>query len=125
MCKVLFLNSQYRARKRKAEGSYAFGEWELLKKQYGYRCPSCGRPESEIKLTPDHIIPLSKGGSNYIENIQPLCRSCNCKKHTNMKKYQVSNQEDTPETPETPEPETPEKEKEEGAGSGEETIPEE
>ena len=29
------------------------------------------------------------------------------------------------ETPETPEPETPEKEKEEGAGSGEETIPEE
>jgi len=29
------------------------------------------------------------------------------------------------ETPETPEPETPEKEKEEGADSGEETIPEE
>ena len=28
-------------------------------------------------------------------------------------------------TPETPEPETPEKEKEEGADSGEETIPEE
>jgi uncharacterized protein YbcC (UPF0753/DUF2309 family) len=69
--------------------SFTLGEWELLKKQYGYICPSCYIKEPEIKLTIDHIIPLSKGGSNIIENIQPLCRSCNSRKHTKIIKYEM------------------------------------
>ena len=68
-------------------GSHTFGEWELLKKQYRYTCPACERKEPEIKLTEDHIIPLSKGGSDNIENIQPLCQSCNAKKHTKIIRY--------------------------------------
>ena len=75
--------------KRMAEGSHTFGEWELLKKQYGYTCPVCNKKEPEIKLTEDHIIPLSKGGSNYIENIQPLCKLCNCRKYTTIIKYEA------------------------------------
>ena len=73
--------------KRGANGNHTFGEWELLKKQYGYCCPHCGKCEPEIILTEDHIIPLSKGGSNWIENIQPLCGSCNSKKHTKIINY--------------------------------------
>ena len=77
----------HRERKRTAEGSHTYGEWELLKKQYRYICPSCGKKEPKIKLGEDHIIPLSKGGSNWIENIQPLCKNCNYKKHTKIIKY--------------------------------------
>ena len=74
-------------RLKRAGISHTFGEWELLKKQYGYTCPCCGKSEPEIKLTEDHIIPLSKGGSDYIENIQPLCLHCNFVKHTKTIKY--------------------------------------
>ena len=84
--------NQYHKRLRNAEGSHTFGEWELLKKQYGYTCPSCGKSEPDIKLTIDHIIPLSKGGSNFIENIQPLCLKCNMRKSAKLVgKIQVTN----------------------------------
>lgn len=76
------------ARKNGAIGSHTYGEWELLKAQYNWTCPCCGRKEPEIKLTEDHIIPLSKGGSDNIENIQPLCLSCNSKKNNKIIKYE-------------------------------------
>jgi len=84
---ISWLKNKRNRKKREAEGFHTFGEWELLKKQYGFMCPCCGRKEPKIKLTEDHIIPLSKGGSDYIENIQPLCQSCNSKKNTKIIKY--------------------------------------
>ena len=83
----LFLNKRWRATRSGAEGGHKQGEWETLKTQYNWTCPCCKRSEPEVILTEDHIIPLSKGGSDNVENIQPLCKSCNCRKHTDIIKY--------------------------------------
>lgn len=76
-----------RARLVKVGGSYSEIEWENLKKKYGYTCLCCKKSEPEIKLTLDHVIPIVKGGVNSIENIQPLCKSCNSKKHIDETDY--------------------------------------
>jgi len=47
----------------------------------GGRCVKCG---SQEKLEYDHIIPLSKGGSNTARNIQLLCEKCNRSKGANI-----------------------------------------
>jgi hypothetical protein len=84
----LWHNRQRRIRKLNVGGSHTQGQWELLKKQYNFTCPCCKKPEPEITLTEDHIIRLSKGGSNNIENIQPLCKRCNSSKYTQVVYYQ-------------------------------------
>jgi 5-methylcytosine-specific restriction endonuclease McrA len=66
-----------RARERNAEGFYTTDQWENLKHTYNFECVRCGRSEPEILLSPDHVIPLVLGGSNWIENIQPLCVKIN------------------------------------------------
>ena len=83
----LYLNGRRRALKKNAKGFHTQGEWERLKAQYNWICLACGKREPKIKLTEDDIIPLSKCGSDNIENIQPLCRSCNCKKYNKIKRY--------------------------------------
>ncbi len=82
------LNSYRRREARKLFGNpHTNEQWENLKRDYDFTCPCCGIKEPEIKLTRDHIISLSKGGSDRIENIQPLCKKCNGKKHTKNTRY--------------------------------------
>lgn len=49
----------------------------LLIDRDGYICKICSRIEN-IQI--DHIVPLSKGGTDDIDNLQLLCASCNVRK---------------------------------------------
>lgn len=66
-----------RAMLRGAEGSHTKDEWLNLVSLCNNRCLRCGIHGSYKELERDHIVPITKGGSNYISNIQPLCGRCN------------------------------------------------
>ena len=68
---------KFRLRADNRDGFFVLSEWRELKNKHGNMCLCCKKTEPEIKITADHIIPLSKGGSNDIKNIQPLCFRCN------------------------------------------------
>jgi 5-methylcytosine-specific restriction endonuclease McrA len=74
-----------RARKLDAEGDFTVEEFEALCEKYGNACLRCG--DREVLLTPDHVVPLSLGGSNLTENIQPLCSNCNSWKNVKVIDY--------------------------------------
>lgn len=67
-----------RLREAREKGRHTREQWEELKEEFDYRCVCCC--EYFDYLTKDHIVPLYQGGSDGIENIQPLCRSCNSAK---------------------------------------------
>lgn len=79
--KLTLYTNQRRARKLAAEGTHTDAEWQALKAFYDFRCLCCGKQEPEIRLTRDHVIPLDMGGSDWIDNVQPLCACCNSKKN--------------------------------------------
>ena len=65
-----------RAKKCGYSGQHFTGhEWLKLYQAHNHRCLACGAWHSG-DITADHVIPLGAGGSNRIDNIQPLCRSC-------------------------------------------------
>src|SRR5829696_2291213 len=49
-----------------------------------FRCQYCGRPAAELKpreaLTRDHVIPMSRGGTNDWTNVVTACSPCNTRK---------------------------------------------
>jgi 5-methylcytosine-specific restriction endonuclease McrA len=74
--------NQKRARDLGVKGKVTAEEWTAIKNKYGNICLCCKKPSSERKLTVDHVIPISKGGTHTADNIQPLCHSCNSRKRT-------------------------------------------
>jgi hypothetical protein len=72
-------NRNRKARIRGAEGSHTATEIKVLYKLQKGLCNTCGTPLNN-NYHADHIIPVSRGGTNWINNIQLLCPPCNYKK---------------------------------------------
>ena len=73
---------QMTRRRTNMNGSHTTAEWETLLRNYSNSCASCKKHQSLLPTTieHDHKNPVVNGGSDYIHNIQPLCRHCNAKK---------------------------------------------
>jgi 5-methylcytosine-specific restriction endonuclease McrA len=76
-------NRSRRARKKNAEGNHTIDDIRLIfYNQRGF-CANCKAKllkTGKQKYHVDHIIPLSRGGSDWPINLQCLCQSCNLRK---------------------------------------------
>ncbi len=88
---------QARVRESKKHGTHTAEEWLAVKASVNGICPRCLNPCD--KLVKDHIKPLCHGGLDLIENIQPLCHSCNCAKGVEAINWIEQNKEDPDATP--------------------------
>lgn len=73
----------------RAKGKHNQEEWEEMKGFFGH-CVRCGTSGDEAKLVKDHIIPIYQGGSDGIDNIQPLCQSCCSRKGPDVTDYRLA-----------------------------------
>lgn len=74
---LLYTRSNQRASRAGYEGRLKMYEWEAVLNQTRFLCIACEeKPADSI----DHVIPLSCGGTNTYDNIQPMCIRCNLKK---------------------------------------------
>lgn len=76
--KLAHYASTRRVRKIGNGGTHTLQEWKDLVKKFNGKCFYCADPERPV--TKDHLIPISKGGTDDIENIVPACRNCNSEK---------------------------------------------
>lgn len=83
--KVRAYSQRRRARKRNASGDFTDADWKARLAYHGYKCIYCGVEKDDTPqgwLTCEHLIPLSRGGTNWPSNLAPSCMSCNCSKGT-------------------------------------------
>lgn len=69
-----------RMRDARSKGTHTPIQWEALTQSLGNKCVKCGAAGPCEK---DHIVPVYQGGSDGIDNLQPLCRACNAGKGPN------------------------------------------
>lgn len=53
--------------------------WAAVQRD-GHRCVACGASPANragVELQIDHVVPVSRGGTNDLENLRTLCRECN------------------------------------------------
>lgn len=72
-----------RAVEYNSEGSLEFEDYFLIFEKHDYKCPYCNA-DVQNNFHLDHIVPLTKGGSSWVDNFQALCPFCNLSKKDKM-----------------------------------------
>lgn len=72
--------SRRRLRKIGNGGYHTIDDIVMILDEQGWKCV-CGEPLDLTNSTVDHVVPVSKGGSNDPDNIQMLCGPCNSQKN--------------------------------------------
>lgn len=72
-----------KARIRSSIGSFSAAQVRKMLEDQGCKCIYC-KCDISKNYHVDHIVPVSKGGSSFIENIQLLCQTCNLRKRAKM-----------------------------------------
>lgn len=76
-----FLARRHIYLRKNAIGTHSPEELQELKSKLFGLCAYCLKAKSD---TIDHVIPLSRGGTNFISNLLPACVSCNSKKRDRL-----------------------------------------
>lgn len=72
-------NANRRAREQAAEGRHSIADIRRLLEAQRFCCADCGKSIKDGYHV-DHVVPISKGGSNWPTNLQILCPTCNISK---------------------------------------------
>lgn len=75
-CPTCYKEHANRKRRPRKQRGYT-EQWLRMVKQAILRHPYCAECGATEDLTGDHIVPLSKGGTNTPSNVRVLCRRCN------------------------------------------------
>lgn len=68
--------ARYNEQKRAAGGTYSAADISILRRRQNDRCAYCGESVQGFGEI-DHMMPVSRGGTNSIENLILACRTCN------------------------------------------------
>ena len=77
-------NHKRRALIKQAEGSFTKADIDRLKEIQNNLCNMCSIDLLTTGYHIDHIVPLSRCGNNWPENLQLLCPTCNLRKGTKL-----------------------------------------
>lgn len=73
---------------------------ERVLKRDGYRCRKCGvSVKGTSKRAVHHIIPLSKGGTTTMSNLQTECSDCHDREHPHLMKLHAKKKESASKRP--------------------------
>jgi 5-methylcytosine-specific restriction endonuclease McrA len=76
---ITVLKRSYKARKRCAEGRYYLKDINAIFASQNGKCPGCDEDITN-NFHVDHVVALSAGGTNWPDNLQLLCPTCNFSK---------------------------------------------